>query len=150
MPVERARLGRTGIEVLRLGFGGIPIQSLSEDEAVAVVRYVLDQGMDFVDTAREYTNSEERIGKALVGREQRPIISSKSPVRSAEGMEEELQKDIGDPNAKIPIDKEGAKQLWVLNPREVKFFPLLLQAQARQPDIALEGDQVFRRRHGVT
>lgn len=91
MPVERARLGRTGIEVLRLGFGGIPIQSLSEDEAVAVVRYVLDQGMDFVDTAREYTNSEERIGKALVGRQQRPIISSKSPVRSAEGMEEELQ-----------------------------------------------------------
>lgn len=52
-------------------------------------------------------------------------------VDTVEWMEEELQKDIGDPNAKIPIDKEGAKQLWVLNPREVKFFPLLLQAQAK-------------------
>jgi len=52
-------------------------------------------------------------------------------VDTAEWMEEELQKDIGDPTAKIPIDKEGAKHLWVLNPREVKFFPLLLQAQAK-------------------
>lgn len=52
-------------------------------------------------------------------------------VDTVEWMEEELQKDVGDPNAKIPIDKEGAKQLWVLNPREVKFFPLLLQAQAK-------------------
>jgi TusE/DsrC/DsvC family sulfur relay protein len=52
-------------------------------------------------------------------------------VDTVEWMEEELQKDIGDPTAKIPIDKEGAKNLWVLNPREVKFFPLLLQAQAK-------------------
>ena len=49
-------------------------------------------------------------------------------IDTVEWMEEELQKDIGDPTAKIPIDKEGAKNLWVLNPREVKFFPLLLQA----------------------
>jgi len=52
-------------------------------------------------------------------------------IDTVEWMEEELQKDIGDPTAKIPIDKEGAKNLWVLNPREVKFFPLLLQAQAK-------------------
>ncbi|UCC59917.1 MAG: TusE/DsrC/DsvC family sulfur relay protein [Dehalococcoidia bacterium] len=52
-------------------------------------------------------------------------------VDTVEWMEEELQKDIGDPTAKIPIDMEGAKNLWVLNPREVKFFPLLLQAQAK-------------------
>ncbi|MFH1486219.1 MAG: TusE/DsrC/DsvC family sulfur relay protein [Chloroflexota bacterium] len=52
-------------------------------------------------------------------------------VSTVEWMEEELQKDIGDPTAKIPIDQEGAKNLWVLNPREVKFYPLLLQAQAK-------------------
>jgi len=52
-------------------------------------------------------------------------------VDTVEWMEEELQKDIGDPTARIPIDQEGAKNLWVLNPREVKFFPLLLQAQAK-------------------
>jgi predicted aldo/keto reductase-like oxidoreductase len=91
VPVERARLGKTGIEVLRLGFGGIPIQSLPEEEAIAVVRFVLDQGMDFIDTARGYTNSEERIGKVLAARGQRPIISSKSPVRSAEEIQEQFQ-----------------------------------------------------------
>jgi len=52
-------------------------------------------------------------------------------VDTVEWMEEELQKDIGDPTARIPVDQEGAKHLWVLNPREVKFFPLLLQAQAK-------------------
>jgi Fe-S oxidoreductase len=46
-------------------------------------------------------------------------------------MEEELQKELGDPSVKIPIDRPGAKNLWVLNPREVKFYPLLLQAQAK-------------------
>ena len=58
-------------------------------------------------------------------------MDSEEFVDTVEWMEEELQKDIGDPTAKIPIDKEGAKHLWVLNPREVKFFPLLLQAQAK-------------------
>jgi len=91
LPVERARLGKTGIEVLRLGFGGIPIQSLSEDDAVVVVRYVLAQGMDFVDTARGYTNSEGRIGRAIAGRKDRPVISSKSPVRSSDGILEQLE-----------------------------------------------------------
>ncbi len=52
-------------------------------------------------------------------------------VDTVEWMEEELQKDIGDPTVRIPIDQEGSKNLWVLNPREVKFFPLLLQAQAK-------------------
>jgi len=52
-------------------------------------------------------------------------------VETAKWMEEELQRDIGDPTAEIPIDRKGAKYMWVLNPREVKFFPLLLQAQAK-------------------
>lgn len=58
-------------------------------------------------------------------------VDSEEFVATVEWMEEELQKDIGDPNVKIPIDKEGAKNLWVLNPREVMYFPLLLQAQAK-------------------
>jgi predicted aldo/keto reductase-like oxidoreductase len=91
MPLERTRLGKTNLEVLRLGFGGIPIQSIREKEAIALVRYGLDLGMDFVDTARAYTTSEERIGKALSGRAQRPFISSKSTVRKAEEMEEQVQ-----------------------------------------------------------
>ncbi|MFA4835102.1 MAG: TusE/DsrC/DsvC family sulfur relay protein [Dehalococcoidia bacterium] len=58
-------------------------------------------------------------------------VSSQEFVETVKWMEEELQKDVGDPNCTIPIDKPGAKNLWVLNPREVMFFPLLLKAQAK-------------------
>lgn len=58
-------------------------------------------------------------------------LPSEELVATVKWMEEELRKEIGDPTVEIPIDKKGAKNLWVLNPREVKFFPLLLQAQAK-------------------
>ncbi len=71
-------------------------------------------------------------------------------VATVEWMEEELQDDLGDPSAKIPIDKKGAKYLWVLNPREVKFFPLLLKAQAKIFHAAGEDYTVSSRHWDVT
>ena len=62
------RLGKTNMMVSRLGLGGIPIQRVSEDEAVAVVRRCLELGINHIDTANGYTTSEERIGKAIRGR----------------------------------------------------------------------------------
>jgi predicted aldo/keto reductase-like oxidoreductase len=58
-------LGRTGLEVYRLGFGGIPIQRVSEAEAVETVRHAIERGLDFIDTSRAYSTSERRIGLAL-------------------------------------------------------------------------------------
>ena len=58
-------LGRTGLKVKTLGFGGIPIQRISEQEAIRVVRRCYTLGINYFDTARGYSNSEERIGKAL-------------------------------------------------------------------------------------
>ena len=58
-------------------------------------------------------------------------MTSEDFTETVKWMEEELQKEVGDPRAEIPIDKMGAANLWVLNPREVKFYPLLLQAQAK-------------------
>jgi len=52
-------LGRTGLKVKSLGFGGIPIQSVSEDEAIQVVRRCYELGINYFDTARGYTVSEE-------------------------------------------------------------------------------------------
>ena len=49
--MEKIRLGRTEMEVSRLGFGGIPIQRISEEEAIAVVRRCLELGITFIDTA---------------------------------------------------------------------------------------------------
>ena len=54
--MEKVRLGRTEMMVTKLGFGGIPIQRVSEDEAVAVVRRCLELGITFIDTANAYTN----------------------------------------------------------------------------------------------
>ena len=63
--MQRIVLGRTGLEVYRLGFGGIPIQRVSEAEAVETVSHALEAGLDFIDTSRAYTTSERRIGLAL-------------------------------------------------------------------------------------
>lgn len=72
------RLGRTGIEAPIIGFGGIPIQRLTEPEAVRVVQRCLDLGVTFIDTANGYTTSEERIGKAIAGRRDQVILATKS------------------------------------------------------------------------
>ncbi|MDR1194470.1 MAG: aldo/keto reductase [Peptococcaceae bacterium] len=60
-------LGKTGLRVSRLGFGGIPIQRVPAAEAAATIRRCLELGVNFIDTARAYTDSEEKIGQALAG-----------------------------------------------------------------------------------
>jgi Fe-S oxidoreductase len=52
-------------------------------------------------------------------------------VETVEWIEEELQTETGDPSARLPLDKPGAKILFTVNPREPKFFPLSLQASAK-------------------
>jgi aryl-alcohol dehydrogenase-like predicted oxidoreductase len=76
--MKTIRLGKTGLAVSRVGFGGIPIQRLTEDEAVRVVQRCLDLGVTFIDTANSYTTSEERIGKAVAGRREQVVIATKS------------------------------------------------------------------------
>jgi predicted aldo/keto reductase-like oxidoreductase len=88
--MKRMVLGNTGIEAVRLGFGGIPIQRLNEADAVEVVKYALEKGMDFIDTSRVYTTSETRIGKALKETDKKAALATKSFNRSADG----IQKDV--------------------------------------------------------
>ena len=61
-------LGKTGLEVSRIGIGGIPIVRPTEVEAIKVIQRALDFGVNFIDTAWRYGDSEERIGKAIAGR----------------------------------------------------------------------------------
>ncbi|MEG3069811.1 MAG: aldo/keto reductase [Candidatus Syntrophopropionicum ammoniitolerans] len=58
-------LGKTGLEVSVVGFGGIPIQRVSAAEAVTIVHQALDRGINFFDTARGYTDSEEKLAPFL-------------------------------------------------------------------------------------
>ncbi len=89
--MEKIRLGRTGLMVTKLGFGGIPIQRDSEDEAIAVVKRCLELGINFIDTANGYSNSEERIGKAISGRREEVILATKSRARERETVESHLK-----------------------------------------------------------
>jgi len=81
--MEKVRLGRTNLIVTKMGWGGIPIQRVGEHEAVSVIRAVVEMGVDLLDTARAYTNSEHRIGLALQGIDRPVILSTKSLVRTS-------------------------------------------------------------------
>ncbi len=63
--MDRMMIGKTGLEVNRLGFGGIPIQRVSESQAVETVLHAIEKGVDFIDTSRAYATSERRIGLTL-------------------------------------------------------------------------------------
>ena len=80
--MEKTKLGRTNLLVTRLGWGGIPIQRVGEEEGVEVIRAVVEMGVDLLDTARGYTNSEHRVGVALRKTDRPVILSTKSPVRT--------------------------------------------------------------------
>jgi len=92
--MDKIRLGRTEMMVSRLGFGGIPIQRISEDEAMTVVQRCLNLGITFFDTANAYTTSEERIGKAIKGRRGEVIIATKSDSESREVVEKHLNMSL--------------------------------------------------------
>lgn len=88
---QRIILGKTGLEVNRLGLGGIPIQRVDENDAVQTVRHAVECGADFIDTARAYTNSEEIIGKALVQTSKQVVIATKSHARTADGICKDIE-----------------------------------------------------------
>ena len=80
--IEKIRLGKTNLIVTRLGWGGIPIQRVGEEEGVSVIRGVIEMGVDLLDTARGYTNSEHRIGLALEKINKPAVLSTKSSEKS--------------------------------------------------------------------
>ena len=89
--MKQVILGKTGIKVNRLGFGGIPIQRVSEEQAVDTVFYALEKGIDFIDTSRMYTTSETRIGKALSQSAKKPVIATKSFGRTADAVRKDVE-----------------------------------------------------------
>jgi len=89
--MDSVRLGRTGLMVSALGFGGIPIQRLTTEGAVDVVRACLDAGITFLDTAHGYGTSEERIGLAIKGRREGLVLATKSPATEATAFAEQVE-----------------------------------------------------------
>lgn len=98
--MEKIRLGRTNLMVSRSGFGAIPIQRLNAEEAGKLLKKAYAQGINFYDTARGYTDSEEKIGLALSSVRKDIIIATKSPSKDKAG----LMKDIATSLSKLQTD----------------------------------------------
>ena len=112
--LERRRLGRTGLEVSSLGFGGIPIQRITKPEAVSVIVEAVNLGIDFIDTAHGYGDSEEKIGAALGVIEKPVVLASKTPSRDAEG----VARDFNESLARLGVDSIDIYQLHCVNKDE--------------------------------
>jgi predicted aldo/keto reductase-like oxidoreductase len=89
--MRRIALGKTGLEVNRLGLGGIPIQRVDEKQAVETVLHAVEKGIDFIDTSRVYTTSERRIGLALQQTDKRVVLASKSRSQKSAGVRADLE-----------------------------------------------------------
>ena len=63
--MEKVRLGRTDIVVNKNGFGALPVQRVSKEDAKVILRKAYENGIQFFDSARAYSDSEEKIGLAL-------------------------------------------------------------------------------------
>lgn len=89
--MEKRILGTTNFEVSSVGIGGIPIQRVDKETALEIIRAGHNQGMNFIDTARGYRNSEELIGHAVseIGRE-KFIIATKSMAKTYDAIIEDV------------------------------------------------------------
>ncbi len=92
--MKRIQIGNTGVDSSRLGLGGIPLQRISEEQAIEVVCYAIEKGIDFIDTARSYSTSEARIGRAVKQSQKKVTVSSKSIIRTSDGIRKEIEKSL--------------------------------------------------------
>lgn len=138
--MKTIRLGKTELCVSRIGFGGIPIQRLREDEAVRVVQRCLELGVTFLDTANGYSTSEERIGKAIAGRREQVIIATKSAAKDKAGIQDHIELSLKHLNTEY-ID------LWQFhNVSTVEAYKKILDAKGAM-EAAQEALQSGKIRH---
>jgi uncharacterized protein len=92
--MDKIRLGKTNLMVSKSGFGALPIQRISFEEAGKILRKAYENGINFFDTARGYTDSEEKIGYALSDVRENIIIATKSHAKDKKTLLEDLHKSL--------------------------------------------------------
>ena len=88
--MEYVTLGRSGLKISRLGFGGIPIQRIDATQSQELMNAVRAAGINYIDTARGYTVSEELIGQAIEGHRNEFVLATKSMARDKSGMAKDI------------------------------------------------------------
>lgn len=89
--MRKITLGKTNITVNKNGFGALPIQRISKKDAVYLLHKAYDQGINFYDTARSYTDSEEKLGAAFEGKRDSIYLASKTGAKNPQDFMRDLE-----------------------------------------------------------
>ena len=92
--MQTVTLGKTGITVNKNGFGALPIQRISTEDAVYLARKAYEAGITFFDTARFYTDSEEKLGEAFDGMREKVYLATKTAAANAKEFWEQLETSL--------------------------------------------------------
>ena len=92
--MEYRILGKTGLKVSRMGFGGIPIQRIDAAGTKKLMHQLMEAGVNYIDTARGYTVSESYLGEALEGIREHFILATKSMARDKAGMAADIETSL--------------------------------------------------------
>jgi len=92
--MKKITLGKTGITSIQNAFGALPIQRVSDDYAVMLLRRAFDAGFTFFDTARAYSDSEHKVGLAFKGMREKVFIATKTGAKTAEGFWADLKTSL--------------------------------------------------------
>ena len=93
--MEYRTLGKTGLKISRMGFGGIPIQKIDEEGTKKLLHAMADKGINYIDSARGYTVSEQYIGYGLEGIRDKFVLATKSMSRTKEAMAADIETSLG-------------------------------------------------------
>lgn len=92
--MDNVRLGKTNLEVNKIGFGALPIQRRNMDDSLAILNRAYESGIDFYDTARFYTDSEEKLGKAFEDVRDKIYLASKTAAETPEDFWNDLETSL--------------------------------------------------------
>ena len=92
--MREIHIGTTGITTPQNGFGALPIQRISKEEAVRLVRMAYEGGMTYFDTARAYSDSEEKLGCAFEGMWDKVILATKSQAKTPDALRADLETSL--------------------------------------------------------
>ncbi len=92
--MQTVALGKTGFVVNKNGFGALPIQRISKEDAAYLLRKAYDNGITYFDTARFYTDSEEKIGYALSDVRDKIILATKTGATNATAFWKDLDTSL--------------------------------------------------------
>ena len=109
-----AILGRTDLEVTRLGYGAAHRRALTDDEIGNMLNRVLDAGINFIDTANDYGNSEEMIGRYIRSRRDEYVLATKCGCHPRDGhiwTRENLERGLHESLARLRVDSVDIMQL---------------------------------------